>query len=782
MSIHSASPFPGNGLQILKGGICLRASKEKTMTLSSTKWTAVGPSPVDTPGVSLGSSAGRIEVAAPDPGNADTMYVGANGGGVWKTGVWSNPTPTWLVLTDDMPSISFSGYHPLVVHPKDHGTVFGLVSGPGAGVLRSTNFGLGWELLGNSLFEGAALSSIAVHPTDVKTLYVAAWTGGSFCTPGVYKTTDGGVSWTNLTNFHDGFVSDVIMAKWDRKTLFAGLIPRNSSDGVSTAAVYRSTDEGANWHALSGLPSNFYERSFIRLESAGENGLAYATLFTLDDNIKKGVVSRHRTSDRGNTWKKLAATPGNPETRSWHVLLGVNPNNGKHVFANDAYSLYESKDSGDTWQRADISDGQGIGDDWVNIAFDLKGNVAVTADRGVYHYSLGTQKWQHRCGNLQVTQLYTITLTPQNTDRCFGVAQDHTGPFKFTGSILWHKMPGGTGETGKILVDPQDMKRLYASNPLAPATGLVNVSADGGTSWKVIRTDSAWTNEDYSFGYSVQKSFVMDPSNAKRLLLGTNKVFECKNATASNPVWTALSGILSPSTKVGDQYITALDVAPSDPRSLYAATADGHVWTAKDNGAQWKQNDDGLLGSGVGKVVGFAIDPKNTRRFFAVTSGWAGKNIWFHDPADGKWKNISGNMPWNLGVASIAVDWRFTPNVIYVGSFRGVYRSIDLGVKWKRFGKDMPNTVVSDLQTLPKNNILAAGTSSRGVFEILLSDPKLAIEKILERVPLATRPKRLPDVEAYLHSGDLTILPGKQRGLAPVDARVRNPVGPHRPK
>src|SRR6476469_969302 len=118
------------------------------MNLDSTHWMAIGPSPVDTPGVSLGSSAGRIDGVAPDPGNADTMYVGASGGGVWKTGVWTNPTPTWIPFTDDLPSVVCGGYHPLVVHPKEHGTVLGLVSGPGAGVIRSTNFGIAWQLIG----------------------------------------------------------------------------------------------------------------------------------------------------------------------------------------------------------------------------------------------------------------------------------------------------------------------------------------------------------------------------------------------------------------------------------------------------------------------------------------------------------------------------------------------------------------------------------------------------------------------------------------------------------
>ena len=744
------------------------------MNLSSTRWTPIGPAPVDTPAKALGHTVGRIDAAAPDPGNVDTMYVGGAGGGVWKTGVWTRSDPVWLAFTDDQPSINVAGFHSLVVHPAHHGTVFGLVSGPGAGVLKSINFGIDWQLLGNDLFEGAALHSIAVHPTDVDMLYVAVFSGGTFCSAGVYKTTNGGAQWNKLPIDHAGDVSDVIIAKWDHKTLFAGMIRGADDAGFLTSGVYKSTDGGAQWNRLeTGLPSGLFVGGAIRLESATEKDRVYVTLFQIEGFNGPTQVGRFRSTDGGEHWQTLAATPGTPELRAWHVLFGVDPKDGTHIFANDSYALYESKDSGQHWKRADVVGSDTIGSDWVNITFDARNNAVVTADQGVYHFDFANNQWEHRCGNLQVAALYTITVTPQNVNRCYGIAQDFSAAFKFTGSVLWNTMPGASGETGKVLVDPADKKRLYVSDPLSSQTGLVKTSTDGGQNWKVIHTDNSFDNGDYGLAYSAQKSFAMDPSNAKRLVLGTNKVFECKDATAFVPVWEAISDVLSPSGDVSKQYITALAIAPSAPHMLYAATSDGHVWTTTDDGGHWTQNDTGLLGSGVGKVVGFAIDPTNIKRFFAVTNGGAGENIWFHDPAYGKWKNISGDMPLNLGVASIAVDWRFTPNVIYVGSARGVFRSRDLGVHWKRFGKDMPNTPVSDLQTLPTHNILAASTSGRGVFEILLSDLKDQMEAPAP-IKLPPRPAQLPNVVSYDQINDLILLPGRKPGQALVDARLRH--------
>ena len=134
------------------------------MNLSSTRWTPIGPAPVDTPAKALGHTVGRIDAAAPDPGNVDTMYVGGGGGGVWKTGVWTRTDPSGF----PSPTISRAQTSPVITRwpftLRITEPVFALVSGPGAGVLKSTDFGIGWQLLGNDLFEGASLHSIAVHP------------------------------------------------------------------------------------------------------------------------------------------------------------------------------------------------------------------------------------------------------------------------------------------------------------------------------------------------------------------------------------------------------------------------------------------------------------------------------------------------------------------------------------------------------------------------------------------------------------------------------------------
>jgi photosystem II stability/assembly factor-like uncharacterized protein len=680
--------------------------------LSTTTWFPIGPAPIDAPNVGLGLAAGRIEAAAPHPTDPAVMYAAANNGGVWKTGVWTNDPPTWLSLGDDQQSLNFAGYHPLAVHRAHPQHVLGAVCGPGAGVLRSTNGGLSWQLLGNALFDGASIGSIALHPTQTNVIYVSVWSGGPG--GGVYKSTDTGQTWTHTTAAIAGAFTDLVMARWNADTLFAGVVDSPHP------GIYKTVDGGAHWALLSGVPAsgfNLVGGAAIRLESGSKTGTLY-TAYLSQDAAQNPAIHRARTANGGSTWTALHATPGSFESRSWHLLLGVDPTDDKHVFANDAYALYESMDRGATWHRADQTNNVTIGDDWVNIAFDPKGRVAVTADRDIYRYEPKTKAWHSKEGNLQVTLFYDVTPDPFDPDVAYGVAQDHPFAMKFTGSDEWAYMEGGGSETGKVLVDPTNTSRIYVSNPLDP-THFVARSEDAGQTWKVIRQANDFQGGDYNLAYSAQRSFAIDPSNAKRLLIGTTKVWQTKSATAANPTWSAISGILGGATP-GEQYITALAIAPSDPKTVYAATADGHVWATTNGGTSWKKRDTGLFGMGAGRIVDIRIHPTDPKR--AVAVGSARGSVWSLNKVGTTlhWTNIAGNLPSYLNVSSIFSDWQFLTPALYLATSRGVYHSLDSGATWEVFGLDMPHTTVSDLKCVT-DGMLLAGTIGRGAWAILIS-------------------------------------------------------------
>jgi photosystem II stability/assembly factor-like uncharacterized protein len=560
-------------------------------------------------------------------------------------------------------------------------------------------------------------------------------------------------------------VSDVIIARFNSQHLYAGLIRGWAGAGVGTAGVYRSVNGGGNWTLMGNLPYNLFLGAAVRLESATTTGTVYVTLFYTDIDGTDSVL-RYKTTDGGTNWKKLTATSGTPELRTWHVVLAVDPRNANHVFANDEYQLFESTNGGVSWNKAEA-----ICDDWVNMTFDANNNGVVTADRNIYLYEPKTKKWSAREGNLQVTQLYDITLDPQNVDQVYGVSQDHWDAMKYAGSILWNYMSPAGGEIGKVIVDPTNTNRLYVSDPLDPVANLVVRSTNGGSNWKTIFTSNNYQAVDYDLAYSVQKSFVADPQNSKRLLIGLTQVFQCKDATVAAPSWAAMSNVLSPSSAAADQYITALAIAPSSSQTIYAATADAHIWMTANNGSNWNQNDTGFFGTGAGKIVDLRIDPKNPKRVVAASSGPGGKTVWLLNPANGQWQNISGNLPANLQVASVCVDWTVATPVLYAGTSRACYRSTDMGVNWQKFGLYLPNTVVTDLQILPSPKILAAGTFGRGVWEILLAERHAGAAKPKAKAR-QRGPTLIPAPEPFRYPSDLVQLPGRVAGQSLVHRRA----------
>ena len=693
--------------------------------LSSTQWTPFGPAAIKTPGVAQGYAAGRIEAAAPHPTDPGIIYLAAIAGGVWKTAGWHDPNakPTWLPLTDDQRSLAFQGYGGIAVHPASPNRVYAAVSGVGAGVLRSTNSGLGWQLLANPLLEGASLGAIVVHPASLNTLYLVVHFGGPG--GGIYKSTDGGLSWTNTTSFHTGVATDLAMAPANPQRLYAGL-----TAGGSTNGIYFSGNGGATWQQGSGAPGgDFLGPSAIRL-TASRSTVAYATVFSGEVD-GKDVRRRYRTDNAGVSWAPLADTPGTPEFRPWHMLLAANPLNSNHVFANDAYILYESKDGGQNWKQVDA----GIGDDWVFLTFDAGNQAVVTGDRNVYRYDHQTQKWLAREGNLQVTQFYTLTLDQQNPDLAYGVAQDHLDATRFKEEIEWQYMTAGGGETGKVAIAPSNSNLLYVSDPADPVN-LVRVSLDGGQSWTtILKADqlglsaaeyaSLWADDaaKFALAYPVQKSFVLDPVWASRLLIGFTDIFKTDIASSPNPGWTRISTNLSPSSVLADRYVTAIAVGPDSGQQLktvYAATGDGHVWRTENGGAAWKPADAELFNKNAGPVLEMRIDPANAKRCVAVTSG----GVW-ELGANDKWISRVGDLPSNLTVLSLAVGWGHKPPILYVGTDRGVYHSIDWGAHWKKFGTTLPNTVVADLQENTTVKMLAAATFGRGAWAILTAPGKV---------------------------------------------------------
>jgi hypothetical protein len=318
----------------------------QALALNTTTWTPLGPSPIaQSPEFTGPVMSGRVESAAPDPTNSNVMYLTADGGGVWKTTNWLATSPTWTPLTDAQPStVTGSGdlaYKSLVVCPSSPSTVYAAAAGPGGGILKSTDGGVSWTVLGGSTFNQVAFGSLVVDPKNPNNVFVTVWYGPNANSGGVYKSTDGGATWTNTTGaFHTGAASDLVMDPTNSSILYAGLT--QGAGGGTTNGLYKSTDGGNTWARLSGgLLTGSAVGVSIRVAVAPTSAQTlYATVFDPAlGNPPDGLPHRFRSTDGGTTWTSLPGLPTNEESRYWHVMLSVSPTNSQTIYVNTAGAL-----------------------------------------------------------------------------------------------------------------------------------------------------------------------------------------------------------------------------------------------------------------------------------------------------------------------------------------------------------------------------------------------------------------------------------------------------------
>jgi photosystem II stability/assembly factor-like uncharacterized protein len=654
--------------------------------LSTTAWTSIGPSPIaQSPAYTGPVMSGRIVFGMPDPTNPNVMYVEADGGGVWKTSDWQDVSPVWTPLTDTQAS-TYTGYYTyqgLAFFQGNPNIVYAIAQGPGGGVLKSTDGGSTWTLLGSSVFNQASLGSIAVDPTNSNNLYVSVWYGPNANSGGVYKSTDGGKTWTNGTaRFHTGSASDVVMDPTNPSILFAGLV--QDFNTPATDGIYESTDAGKTWTLLSnGDLSGAAVGYSIRLAIAPSNhNTIYATIF--DPALGNGPVGlphRYVSTNGGSSWTALASLSTGEDYRYGHVVLAVDPSNARTVYVNGDHTLYESTDGGNTWNLLNNAEDPNTG------FFDNSGNFILVGDHGIYLTGATASTFLNKQGNLQTSEFYTITLDPTNANLVYGVAQDQFQAVKYNGYPVWTALApvspsatDGTGETGKILVSPASPNRLYHYTPANQSTFLYR-SDEGGATWTDKGTGIDTSLFGFNLAYAAQKSFVMDPTNSDRLLVGTNMVYETTN---DGDQWKAISGILSPSSNVADQYIVRLAIAPSAPNTIYAATADGRLFVTTNDGGQWTEIDSGLPVDSFDQIGAIQVDPNNANHvFIAATRGantvFGPLHVWQTTNGGTSWASITGNLPATDFTTDLVVDWRFSTPVLCAGTARRVHRSLNTG-------------------------------------------------------------------------------------------------------
>lgn len=694
-------------------------------------WQNIGPAPMVASriGQQKINVSGRIRALVVHPTDSNTVYIGAAQGGVWKT---TNGGESWTPLTDNQASLSMGA---LALDPQNPNVVYagtgepssGLDNYYGAGILKSTDGGASWTRIGVDAFNGVALVRIIVHPTNSNIVYAASSLSGQQgpASPprGVYRSSDGGLTWKGLLTCDRCFgATDMEMDPGNPNILYGGF---------QGHGIFKSTDGGENWNQLTGNlpnPQTLNVGRVILTISRSNPSTLYASYQVITQQYNGALV--FVTTDGGANWTQIGTGGYNfCGSQCWYShTVEVDPTNPNTLYAGGTanYSgnseadftvrqvVIKTLDGGGNW--LDLSDNsapnKSLHPDMHVIAFDPQNaqTVWVGNDGGVWRSTDGGQTWTSRNTNLATLQFTGIAVDPKNLSVVQGGMQDNNKAFTLDGGATPGWTAADVGDGGVAHIDPFDTTIWYGTR--FGKSFQRNSTTNNRTAFWPFFTQGV-VQEDRALFYI---PVAVDPSSQGVLYLGTFRVYRTANRGDS---WTPIS----PDLSNGQGYVSAIAPAPSDGSTVWAGTSDGNVQVTTNGGGTWANTKKAPLpGRYVSRI---AVSAADARTAYVVFSGFnvhtPGENGHVFKTSDGgtTWQDISGNLP-DVPVQSIALD-SSAPGTVYIGTDTGVFRTTDDGVSWIPFNNGMANVTVVDLILANNNATLFAGTHGRSVYRVNLS-------------------------------------------------------------
>jgi photosystem II stability/assembly factor-like uncharacterized protein len=353
---------------------------------------------------------GRIADIAIHPDNGNVWYVAVGSGGVWKT---TNAGTTWQPIFDDESSYSIGS---LAIDPSNPATIWvgtgenvgGRHVGYGDGVYKSTDGGRTWTNMG--LRASEHISTMLVHPDDSNVLWVSVqgplWTPGG--ERGLYKTTDGGDTWRRvLGNDEWTGVTDIVMDPRDADVLYAATWDRHRTvaaylGGGPGSGIHKSTDGGETWTRLtSGLPSSNLGKIGLAV-SPQDPDIVYAAI-----ELDRRTGGVYRSTDRGGSWTKMSDAVASATGPHYYQELYASPNRFGRLYLVSAVTLV-SDDHGATFRGMNLNN-KHSDDHAIAFRMDDPDYLLVGSDGGLYETYDDMQTWRF-LRNLPVMQYYKISV------------------------------------------------------------------------------------------------------------------------------------------------------------------------------------------------------------------------------------------------------------------------------------------------------------------------------------------------------------------------------------
>ncbi len=638
----------------------------------------------------------------------------------------------------------------IVVDPKDSNRIFVAVvgrlysEGGDPGVYRSIDGGKSWSrvLKGDRPNTGAI--DLVQDAGDPNVLYASLWEHTrrpwkfqeSGAGSGIWKSTDGGATWQRIgkglpSGDHVGRIGLAIAASHPQ-TVYAtvdnwDVLPTTDQDlGDRPLSARRiahmgkdeflrqDPDEVETFIRNSDLDVDVDAKSLLKMIRDGS--LTMAQLYQRVQDPARSIIDTdikglevYRSDDGGANWHRTHDQPLREVDYAYGYYFGqvrVAPDNADHVYV-QGLPMIASSDGGKTWAGLnDPSIHVDYHELWIDPGDPLR--MIVGNDGGAFISHDGGKHFR-TMGGIAVGQFYTVVADMADPYSVYGGLQDN-GTWKGAGNVpwdhnTWSQVGGGDGM--HVQVDTRDNATIYTGYQF----GYYDRSGPGGN--HEVRPHAGL--KDPQLRYNWNTPILLSPHNQDIMYFGANKLFRSMDKGVT---WTPISPDLTTARERGDvPYATITTVSESPKRFglLWVGTDDGHVDVTDDGGSHWSNVDANLPKQWISRVVASAFDEK---RAYVTLNGYRNDDLtpWVYrsDDLGRTWTNISAGLP-DESVNVIRED-TVNPDVLYVGTDRGVYVSLDRGAHWDSLQGNLPNVPVHDLAVHPRERELIAGTHGRSVW------------------------------------------------------------------
>jgi photosystem II stability/assembly factor-like uncharacterized protein len=699
----------------------VKTSDDNT-TLKGLEWRMIGP-----------YRGGRVTTVAGVADKPMLYYMGATGGGVWKT---ENAGTTWVNISDEFFKVGTIGA--VAVSESDNNVLYvgtgeapirGVTTSSGDGMWKSTDAGKTWKFMG--LEKSGQIARIEIHPTNPDIAWVAVQ--GQIWTPneerGVFRTTDGGANWEHVLKVSaQSGATDISLDPTNPRIIYAamwnhGRKPWFIKSGGTDGGIYKSTDGGDNWDKLAGGLPEMVGKIGVDVSASNPNRV-YAII---EAEPEKGGL--WRSDDAGKTWSLINGHRV-LHSRAWYYNhITADPVDEDTVYVLNV-PMMKSVDGGKTWEKKTTPHSDHH-DHWIN-PYNNK-NMINANDGGATVTFDGGETWSS-IKNQPTAQFYRVTTDNLKPFRIYAGQQDNTtvgiaSESDYGGIGVEDYFDVGGGESAHIAFDPDDPTLIYA-------TTINGTLTEYDHSTKLTRNIIPFPEmvygkdaRDLKYRSNWNAPVAVSPHDPSIIYYGTQLVLRSTDRGAS---WTEFSpdltrndlqkqgrngGPLTPENVGAEFYNTIFYIveSPHEKGLVWVGSDDGRVHIRRESSENWEDVSPKHPGEAMINAIELSPHDKATA-YLAVTGYKLGDNkpyIYKTTDYGKRWKRIDEGLPENAFVRVVRED-PAQRGLLYAGTELGMYVTYNDGGSWESLDLNLPPVPITDLAL--RQDKLVASTQGRGIW------------------------------------------------------------------